>query len=418
MELNIDKTTWKKVKLGDVAIEYSKRINNPSDSEFDRFIGSSNIKQWDFRIKSWESTSSVTSAMKLFEPNDYLLVRRSLYASDFRERAPRASFHGVCSGDILTIKENKEFIADGFLIGILNSPALWKYVVANGSGSITRRIHWKDLANYEFLLPPKDKQKQIAELLWAMDEVIEKKIKLKDTANIHYEVAKSNLVLEGLKGETFFAEHLKRQVSKNWKITTVGELLKKNYILKIQDGNHGETHPKSSDYVDAGIPFIMANTLIDGKIEFDKSKKLPQTITDKLRIGFSYPDDVLLSHKGTVGEVALVPNKIDYPYLMLTPQVTLYRTNPDKLINRFLYYVFNTSYFQDQILQLSSQSTRAYVGITSQRNFKLAIPQSIKEQTEIIEVLSKIENNRKSIDDSISISKSLQKSIINQIFLN
>ena len=174
MELNIDKSKWEKVKLGDVAFEYGKRINNPSESEFDRFVGSSNIGQWDFRVKSWEPTSSVTSAMKLFEPDDYLLVRRSLYASDFRERAPRAHFSGVCSGDILTIKENKEKVVDGFLIGIFNSPSLWKYVVANASGSITRRIKWKDLANYEFLLPPKDQQVKLAELLWAMDDVIEK----------------------------------------------------------------------------------------------------------------------------------------------------------------------------------------------------------------------------------------------------
>jgi restriction endonuclease S subunit len=154
MNIVVNKSSWKKVRLGDVAFEYSKRINNPSESDYDRFVGSNNIAQWDFRVKSWEPTDSVTSAMKLFEENDYLLVRRSLYASDFRERSPRAHFNGICSGDILTIKENPELISDGFLIGILNSPTLWKFVVANASGSITRRIKWKDLANYEFLLPP------------------------------------------------------------------------------------------------------------------------------------------------------------------------------------------------------------------------------------------------------------------------
>ena len=116
MEIKIDKSKWKKVRLGQVATERSKRVNNPSESGLERFVGNSNIGQWDFRIKSWESTGSVTSAMKLFEPKDYLLVRRSLYASDFRERAPRADFAGVCSGDILTIRENPDFVADGFLI--------------------------------------------------------------------------------------------------------------------------------------------------------------------------------------------------------------------------------------------------------------------------------------------------------------
>ena len=165
--------------MGDVAFEYSKRVDKPSESGFDRFVGSANIGQFDFRIKSWESTSDVESNMKQFEVDDYLLVRRSLYASDFRERAPLADFAGICSGDILTIRENPDKISKGFLIGVLNSPVLWKYIVANASGSITRRIKWKELANYEFLLPPKDQQAKLADLLWAGDEAVEKYVDLK-----------------------------------------------------------------------------------------------------------------------------------------------------------------------------------------------------------------------------------------------
>ncbi|PWQ99033.1 restriction endonuclease subunit S [Leucothrix pacifica] len=177
MELNIDKSDWIRVQLGDVSHEYSKRISNPADSNHDCFVGNSNIDQWDFRVKRWESTSSVTSAMKVFESNDYLLVRRSLYASDFRERAPRAHFSGICSGDILTIKENPDLLCDGFLIGVLNSSKLWKFVVSNASGSITRRIKWKDLRSYEFLLPPKQKQAEISQLLWGINELITKREK-------------------------------------------------------------------------------------------------------------------------------------------------------------------------------------------------------------------------------------------------
>lgn len=194
MEIKVNKSEWKKVRLGDVANEYSKRVNNPSESGFDRFVGNSNISQWDFRVKVWESTESVTSAMKLFEPDDYLLVRRSLYASDFRERAPRAHFSGVCSGDILTIRENSKFLVDGFLIGVLNSPALWKFVVANASGSITRRIKWKDLANYEFLLPPKEQQIELANLFWSMDEVIDKELAVLNKLETKREVTFKELV--------------------------------------------------------------------------------------------------------------------------------------------------------------------------------------------------------------------------------
>lgn len=102
-----ESNNWARVRLSDVAEEYSVRIDNPSLSEYDFYIGSDCIGQYDFRIHKRSDASTITSAQKLFKEGDYLLVRRSLYGSDFRERAPRADFDGVCSADILTIREKK-----------------------------------------------------------------------------------------------------------------------------------------------------------------------------------------------------------------------------------------------------------------------------------------------------------------------
>ncbi len=410
--LSIDKSKWKLTKLGTLAEDISVRVDKPGNSEYDRFVGLDNFISGDIKIKSWASTKNLTSSAKAFKAGDILFARRNAYL----RRASLVDFDGCCSGDAFVIRENLDKVVPGFLAFLMNTNSLWDYANSNAAGTMSKRVKWRDLAEYEFLLPPKAEQARLAELLWAMDEVIEKEIFLKQQANVQYEVSKSRLVLEGLKNKTTFHKSIKNDVANGWKLTTIGELLSEKYITKIQDGNHGEIHPKSSDYVPTGVPFIMANTLIDGVVDLEKAMKLPLEVTNKLRIGFSYSGDVLLSHKGTVGQVAIVPDKIDYPYLMLTPQVTLYRTNPEKLLNKFLYFVFNSSYFQIQITRLSSQSTRAYVGITSQRDFKLAIPNSIEEQLEVINVLSLIENNRKKIDQKIVNSQTLQKSLINKIF--
>lgn len=162
-----DLSTWKKVKLSDVAEEYSVRIENPSQSEYDFYIGSDCIGQYDFRIHKRSDASTITSTQKGFKTGDYLLVRRSLYGSDFRERAPRADFDGVCSADILTIREKKDIIADGFLIYVLYQKSLWDFIVSNSNGGLTRRIKWKQLADYEFALPPYDVQLRKSEKLWS-----------------------------------------------------------------------------------------------------------------------------------------------------------------------------------------------------------------------------------------------------------
>ena len=176
-------SSWRMVRLGDVAYEYSVRIDNPSESQYEFYIGSDCIGQYDFRIHKKSPANIVTSAQKEFKEGDYLLVRRSLYGSDFRERAPRADFSGCCSADILTIRENPEFISDGYLIYVLYSRRLWDFIISNSSGGLTRRIKWKQLADFEFLLPPKDEQKVLADKLWAAYEVKQSYLKMIDATD-------------------------------------------------------------------------------------------------------------------------------------------------------------------------------------------------------------------------------------------
>ena len=56
-------------------------------------------------------------------------------------------------------------------------PSLWIKKGSNSAGSLSPRTKFKELADYEFLLPPKSEQKRLAELLWAADEMIEKEKK-------------------------------------------------------------------------------------------------------------------------------------------------------------------------------------------------------------------------------------------------
>ena len=46
-------------------------------------------------------------------------------------------------------------------------------------------------------------------------------------------------------------------VPEEWDVKTVKELIEENVIFKPLDGNHGNIHPKSSDYVPRGVPFMI-----------------------------------------------------------------------------------------------------------------------------------------------------------------
>lgn len=160
-----------------------------------------------------------------------------------------------------------------------------------------------------------------------------------------------------------------------WKIQTVGELVEKGILAKPLDGNHGGIHPKSSDYVDQGVPFIMASDLEGGQVDLTGCKFISEKQASTLRKGFAKTGDVLLSHKATIGRTAIVQES-EYPFVMLTPQVTYYRVNDaEKLTPSYLKAYFDSNFFQTILGQWAgSGSTRAYLGITGQLKLPIVVP--------------------------------------------
>ncbi|SDH21675.1 type I restriction enzyme, S subunit [Aneurinibacillus thermoaerophilus] len=187
------------------------------------------------------------------------------------------------------------------------------------------------------------------------------------------------------------------QIPDDWEIFSVQELVDMDILEKPMDGNHGSLHPVNKDFVNNGIPFIMASDIKNGKIDYSSCKFLSEETSKKLKKGFAVEGDVLLTHKATIGRTAIVKNILTQ-YIMLTPQVTYYRVkNLRELDNKFLKYYFDWDNFQNLLHSWSnSGSTRAYIGITAQRKLPILLPK-IKDQKFIVNILStldeKIETN-------------------------
>ena len=178
-------------------------------------------------------------------------------------------------------------------------------------------------------------------------------------------------------------------MSLEWETYTVEELVNKKMLDKPLDGNHGGIHPKSTDYVDEGVPFIMANDLKDGSIDYNNCKYISEEQSKTLKKGFSKPGDVLLTHKATIGRTAIVDSIHDT--VILTPQVTYYRVL-NGINNYYLYFYFNSIYFQNILKNWSSSgSTRQYIGISSQLKLPIILP-PLEIQNNIADILLSIEN--------------------------
>ena len=161
-------------------------------------------------------------------------------------------------------------------------------------------------------------------------------------------------------------------MSSEWKTYSVQELIDAGMLDEPLDGNHGSIHPKASDYVSAGVPFIMANNLVNGKVDYANCAYITEAQASTLRKGFAKPGDVLLTHKATIGRTAIVSD--EYDTIILTPQVTYYRVKKG-ISNRYFKYYFDSPTFQQLFANWAgSGSTRAYLGITAQRKLPIVLP--------------------------------------------
>src|SRR5690606_8716033 len=109
-------------------------------------------------------------------------------------------------------------------------------------------------------------------------------------------------------------------IPSNWSEYSVEQLIELGCIFKPLDGNHGSIHPKGKDFIESGIPFVMASDINNGKVNIKDCSFISEEQANSLQKGFSIEGDVLLTHKATLGKTAIVP-KINTDYIMLTPQV-------------------------------------------------------------------------------------------------
>ena len=168
-ELHIDKTHWKKYRFDEVCRQVNEATKDPYAEGLDHVIGLEHIEPNNLHITQWDTLEKETTFTRKFRKGQVLFGRRRAY----QRKVAYAKFDGICSGDILVFETIEEVLLPELLPFLIQSEGFYQKALATSAGSLSPRTKFKDLADYEFLLPPKAEQKRLAELLWAADEVVE-----------------------------------------------------------------------------------------------------------------------------------------------------------------------------------------------------------------------------------------------------
>lgn len=397
-ELSLNKSSWKRVKFGDVAIQQKGKVDR-ENTDLTNYIKGEHMGSEDLHIRKWGNLTDEylgPAFIRRFEKGDILYGSRRTYL----RKVAIADFDGITSNTTFVIKANESKIDKRLLPFIMMSEGFTENSILNSKGSVNPYVNWKDLAKYEFLLPPKDQQARLGELLWAADEVVEKQFTL------------SNLI-SNLKNSI-----LKDTFSISWDNDSKGFF--KNFkkvdfqLIKFAEANFQSMFgPRFSGKlynVNGNIASLRTTDLNNsGEINYDSIPKA-QIDEDKFKDHYLKKGDLIISRSGTCG-LAAVFNKFDIPVI---PGAFLIRFRLKKEHNpEYFKIYFNSKIGRSQTSRITTGAVQK--NLTSKALLSLKIPTPSKEiQDEFVTRFNVIENDFK-IQYLNSVLE-LQKSLINQIF--
>lgn len=144
------------------------------------------------------------------------------------------------------------------------------------------------------------------------------------------------------------------------------------------------------------LPILRVADVLDGKIQSSSRDRFLDGHQKVIGSKVSRPGDVVLTAKGTVGRVALMPS--GGPVFAYSPQLCYFRSVASgPLRSRYLYYWFKSAEFWNQADALKGQTDMAdYLSLSDIQTLKMRLP-SLDQQDGIIEILGVL-------DDKIAVN--------------
>lgn len=388
----IDKSNWKKVKLGDVVFEPKESVKDPIKEGILNVVGLEHIDSEDIHLRRSASIDESTTFTKRFRKGDVLFGRRRAYL----KKAAIASFDGICSGDI-TVMRAKDDLLTEILPFVINNDRFFDYAVTHSAGGLSPRVKFKDLANYEFVLPQKEHQTSLLELLLALHALaesqndlatkIEKFLALEKILNIDCKVSQksSDLIL-------------------GWKKLKIKE------FSKVQAG---ATPLRSNNefFIGGQIPWVKTLDL-NNEFIFDTQEKITELGLKKSSCNVKKINTVLVAMYGGF-------NQIGRTGLLKIPATTNQAISAievdDNIVRaEYLLHVLNAKidYWKKVAI-----STRKDPNITKSdvENFPVNVP-PLAFQDDFLRSMNLIHDAKKHAFKNKSDFKQVYKNIINMIF--
>lgn len=358
-------TGWRRVKFGDV-VRFVKEDADPDSGEFERYVAGEHIETDNLHIRSWGTIGDGylgPAFHRKFVRGQVLYGSRRTYL----RKIAVAAFDGITANTTFVLEPNGDDLIPELLPFIMQTEAFTAHSIKQSKGSVNPYINWKDLAWFEFMLPPKDEQRRIAEILWAADEVEQKWAAARSELRFVKEA-----VLNNLSGNKDYAE------------TALGDV--------IEHPQYGLSIPLHST---GRYPIFRMMNFEDGRVVANDMKFVDLS-DDDFRAYKVYPGDLLFNRTNSadlVGKVGIF--ELDGDYVFASYLVRL-RCKQGTIEPHFLNYYLNSDEGQRRILAFATPGV-------SQTNINASNLQQVRVPLPELSIQRNISSELKTIDSNLKV---------------
>jgi restriction endonuclease S subunit len=335
------KPGWKTWRFEQMAANVNVRIDNPSESGMEHYVGLEHLDPDSLRIRRWGSPSDVEAGKLFFKTGDIIFAKRRAY----QRKLGVAEFDGICSAHAMVLRAKHEVVLPEFLPFFMQSDLFMNRAIEISVGSLSPTINWKTMAIQEFALPPIEEQRRLVDVLQAIEHANESHQKIGQAAN---QLIRS-MLSELLNGD--------------WPVVELGSVVQETqYGLSINAGSDGQ-YPmlrmmnienglcveNDIKYVDLTEKDFEAYRLVDGDVLFNRTNSYELV--------------------GRTGVYELEGDHVFASYLVRI------KTNREKLEPKFLTLYLNSDFGRRQVLAYATKAvSQANVNASNLLRVRLPLP--------------------------------------------
>ena len=275
---------------------------------------------------------------------------------------------GFGSTEFMVFRAKEETDSD-FLYYLIISPIIREPAIKSMVGSSGRqRVQTDVVQKLMVRVPDLNTQRAIAGILKSLDDKIAENRKI------------NNNLLQQL--DTLYDEFSHR---KKWSMVIINDIAE-----KVAMGPFG-SNIKVSTFVSEGVPIISGNHLRGYFLEEPSFNYITEEHAQRLKNSLVYPKDIVFTHAGNIGQVAMIPDDCRYPMYVLSQRQFYLRCDTEKAIPEYVVLFFHSKQGQHELLSYANQTGVPSIAqpATNLKKIPLKLP-PIDEQRQWLQVVSPI----------------------------